>query len=80
MWKMIAGYQSGSPPRFPTPELGGLVSGTLTVPMYTETPLSPEKKGGEEGKGAGEEKGRRGTDVKEGSGPRSGRVEIYDQA
>lgn len=52
---MIAGYQSGSPPRFPTPELGGLVSGTLTVPMYTETPLSPEKKGGRgEGSGGGE--------------------------
>lgn len=76
MWKMIAGYQSGSPPCFPTPELGGLESGALTVPMYTETALSPKKRGC----GAEEGKGRRGTDVKEGSGPRSGRVEIYDQA
>lgn len=76
MWTMIAGYQSSSPPRFPTPELGGLVSGTLTVLMYTDA-FESQKRGAE---GVGKGKGRRGTDVNEGSGPRSGRVEIYDQA
>lgn len=65
---MIASYRSGSPPRFPIRKLGGLLSGMLTIPMYTEKPLSPKKKGV-----------AREPDVKEGLRPRSGRVKIYDQ-